>query len=254
MSGGGNSVAFTLAEVLITLGIIGVVAAMTMPVLIAKHRAQVLKNQFAKAYSTSAQQLLAAKTEFGIDEFGKYCISYNAGINKFVNKDECISLLDSKVKIIGKCTYKTPPKTYNMGSNAYVDIGATARPRHLLADGTCYEAIINASILGISIDINGPLKGPNALGHDIFSFYITGNDKLTGLQMSGYLNDDDVEKGLNDCAANGNSGSCIATVGQKGFPCSRTSSQKGNGLGCALFAIKNICPDDPSKKYWECLP
>ena len=38
--------AFTLAEVLITLGIIGVVAAMTMPALIANHRQAVLKTQF----------------------------------------------------------------------------------------------------------------------------------------------------------------------------------------------------------------
>ena len=44
--------AFTLAEVLITLGIIGVVAAITMPVLISKYRAQVFETQFKKAYSS----------------------------------------------------------------------------------------------------------------------------------------------------------------------------------------------------------
>ncbi len=38
--------AFTLAEVLITLGIVGVVAAITMPTLIANHRKKVLKSQF----------------------------------------------------------------------------------------------------------------------------------------------------------------------------------------------------------------
>ena len=47
--------AFTLAEVLITLGIIGVVAAMTMPALIANHRKTVLKTQFKKAYSELQQ-------------------------------------------------------------------------------------------------------------------------------------------------------------------------------------------------------
>ena len=41
--------AFTLAEVLITLGIIGVVAAMTMPALIANHRKTVLKTQFSSS-------------------------------------------------------------------------------------------------------------------------------------------------------------------------------------------------------------
>ena len=43
--------AFTLAEVLITLGIIGVVAAITMPTVIAKVQDKVLMNQFKKAYS-----------------------------------------------------------------------------------------------------------------------------------------------------------------------------------------------------------
>ena len=41
---------FTLAEVLITLGIIGVVAAMTIPTLMANLRAEKLKSQFEKTY------------------------------------------------------------------------------------------------------------------------------------------------------------------------------------------------------------
>lgn len=40
--------AFTLAEVLITLGIIGVVAAMTMPTLIANHQKKLLLNGLKK--------------------------------------------------------------------------------------------------------------------------------------------------------------------------------------------------------------
>ena len=44
--------AFTLAEVLITLGIIGVVAALTLPTVINKVQSMILKNQFKKAYST----------------------------------------------------------------------------------------------------------------------------------------------------------------------------------------------------------
>lgn len=40
--------AFTLAEVLVTLGIIGVVAALTMPTLINNSKQQILNNQFKK--------------------------------------------------------------------------------------------------------------------------------------------------------------------------------------------------------------
>ncbi|MDR1168335.1 MAG: type II secretion system GspH family protein [Heliobacteriaceae bacterium] len=42
---------FTLAEVLITLGIIGVVAALTMPALISNYQQMVVKTQFKKAYA-----------------------------------------------------------------------------------------------------------------------------------------------------------------------------------------------------------
>ena len=47
--------AFTLSEVLITLGIIGIVAAMTMPVLIANYQKQVQVAQIKKVYSTFSQ-------------------------------------------------------------------------------------------------------------------------------------------------------------------------------------------------------
>ena len=47
-----NNFGFTLAEVLITLGIIGVVAALTLPTVINKAQSMILKNQFKKAYST----------------------------------------------------------------------------------------------------------------------------------------------------------------------------------------------------------
>ena len=44
-------VAFTLAEVLITLGIIGVVAALTMPALISNYKKTVYVNQLKKSVS-----------------------------------------------------------------------------------------------------------------------------------------------------------------------------------------------------------
>lgn len=57
--------AFTLAEVLITLGIIGVVAALTMPALIANHRKTVVETRLAKFYSTMNQAVIRAEVDFG---------------------------------------------------------------------------------------------------------------------------------------------------------------------------------------------
>ncbi len=57
--------AFTLAEVLITLGIIGVVAAMTLPSLIAKHQKKVVEARLAKFYSSINQAVQLAEVQYG---------------------------------------------------------------------------------------------------------------------------------------------------------------------------------------------
>jgi prepilin-type N-terminal cleavage/methylation domain-containing protein len=58
---------FTLAEVLITLGIIGVVAALTMPSLIADYKKKVYVAQLQKAVSSLSQGFSMMKTTEGID-------------------------------------------------------------------------------------------------------------------------------------------------------------------------------------------
>lgn len=56
---------FTLAEVLITLGVIGVVAAMTLPTLIQEHREKARVTQVKKAYSILSQAFTMAVQEYG---------------------------------------------------------------------------------------------------------------------------------------------------------------------------------------------
>lgn len=57
--------AFTLAEVLITLGIIGIVASMTMPALIQKHRRSVVEVSLKKFYTTMNQAILRSVVDNG---------------------------------------------------------------------------------------------------------------------------------------------------------------------------------------------
>lgn len=65
---------FTLAEVLITLGIIGVVAAMTIPTLMSSYRKKVIETRLSKFYSTINQALKLAEADYddrsGWDELG----------------------------------------------------------------------------------------------------------------------------------------------------------------------------------------
>ena len=65
MSSNIRRAAFTLAEVLITLGIIGVVAAMTIPTLIADYQEKQTVTQLTKAYSMLAQAAQLMQVEYG---------------------------------------------------------------------------------------------------------------------------------------------------------------------------------------------
>lgn len=58
--------AFTLAEVLITLGIIGIVAAMTLPTLIQKNQDKELISRTRKVYADINNSLLLAQKDYGV--------------------------------------------------------------------------------------------------------------------------------------------------------------------------------------------
>ena len=57
--------AFTLAEVLITLGVIGIVAAMTMPTLIQNYKKHVVETKLSKFYTTMNQAVAKAEVIYG---------------------------------------------------------------------------------------------------------------------------------------------------------------------------------------------
>ena len=78
--------AFTLAEVLVTIGILGVVAAMTMPTLIGKQRNKALEAQFKKAHSLVAQVITQMSSE-NIDIAKIYCYNYRDRDERVFIKD-----------------------------------------------------------------------------------------------------------------------------------------------------------------------
>ena len=89
---------FTLAEVLITLGIIGVVAAMTIPTLMSNYRKHVIETRLTKFYSTMTQAIKLAENDYddisGWDKLGRGFIKDDDGndtttpvAEAWVNKD-----------------------------------------------------------------------------------------------------------------------------------------------------------------------
>ena len=93
--------AFTLAEVLITLGIIGIVAAMTLPALIANHNKKVVETRLKAFYSTMNQAIVRAEADLGdkkywfmtlsdnckADEYSEACLRgfYDTYLKKYLN-------------------------------------------------------------------------------------------------------------------------------------------------------------------------
>ena len=77
---------FTLAEVLITLGIIGVVAAITIPNLINNYKAKQLRTQFFKSYSVISQAIkLMQSDDISADPRDYTSDNYHKTFAKYIN-------------------------------------------------------------------------------------------------------------------------------------------------------------------------
>ena len=236
---------FTLVEILITLGIIGIVAAITIPSLINKCRVTIMKNQFKKAVATANLAIRQAKAEADIDTFATYCTAYN-GI--YMNTAECTNALDRVLAVPTRrhaTNYEV--KTYTGDQRVTISkIGGIAGTCILSptvrSDGTSICYTINEFRLNFVIDINGYTK-PNRLGHDIFYFYVNTNDALTTPKPINYTKEEIEKANNNDLNKN-----------RMGYPCSLTSNQGANGIGCGYYALQDKCPNNTGKSYFDCLP
>ncbi len=186
--------AFTLAEVLITLGIIGIVAAMTMPALIAKWQEKAIDSQFKRTYSNmyNAMRMIVAQQGTIPQCYYSQSISHEDE-RSWAQCAEFYDALKSHLKVVKVCNgnaYRDGciPK-YN-GVDTIKKYEGTGMPngcsgfRQNVILNTSYSFIMNdGSILftyqgpstnwlysGVfAIDLNGK-KGPNKWGYDIFSF------------------------------------------------------------------------------------
>ena len=167
--------AFTLAEVLITLGIIGTVAAITMPTLIENHKEKVTVTRLKKVYTVLSQAYMSACVEnISIKEWG---------IGEAFSSDGAKVIADKMIpylKLNKDCGFEKgcfPNNTiyrYLSGTSWYRIDSSSRSYKFILADGTLV-AIESFGTQGkIFVDING-FKGPNQDGRDLFSFWLQDN-------------------------------------------------------------------------------
>lgn len=238
-----NEKAFTLAEVLITLGIIGVICALTLPTLLNNHKKSVLKTQFQKTYSELQQvnQKFINDYDMNIceynwqmfDEYKNYMSATRATSDAFIKY--YIGDSSSKSGILGFQQIKNLTGTKTVPQTLFDDGGAVDMQKR-----TFYfeYGAPNSKCPIISIDINGYYKKPNQLGIDIFSFRPTKDGKIIPIGNPQTINDQ-----INGSAILGNNHSCTCTK--------KETESITNGVCCAYWANIDINPDDNSKTYWK---
>lgn len=199
-------VAFTLAEVLITLGIIGIVAAMTIPSLMQKTQDKELKVAWKKNYSVLNQVVM----RMAVDNGGSIVGVFTSGSDmrdKFAQY-----LLKSKVcdDSIGQKCWAPDTKGLD-NSTGVLDSGSSI----MLNDGSLVQFWLNDSNCvsdwgtppvykrcgGGVVDVNG-LKKPNVIGKDIFPFSVLDGRILPyGLKGDPYENTCNTSSEGDGCSA-----------------------------------------------------
>ena len=207
--------AFTMAEVLITLGIIGIVAAMTLPALIGKYRSVVVRTQLKKMYSIVSQAMLRAVPEgdfnylpiprdggglSSVKYFYETCIKpYFKIMNYCENSDGCWAQVyrpdgtkygNTKGFGSGILSFTTMDGyAFTIDTWSYTDTDAIYRNYGVETTG-------RTAIVVIGVDANGA-KRPNTLGKDVFIYVLSDR----GLLPAGHdKTDDEIE---NECNTTG---------------------------------------------------
>ena len=226
--------AFTLAEVLITLGIIGVVAALTLPTLIQNNQKKQFQVGLQKGYSVLLQALDAYKNDTGMTLTLKDCYGETTGIFKNLikpylkvlvdcgdsqadsNYDKCVQ--NGEYSEEGKYTYKT--YSGEKAEERCLDDGQL-----VLTDGSIlmFENPLRSTRVFVSIDVNGFKKGPNQWGVDLFTFQLMEDGKLLPM---------------------GQAGTYYEFTDGSSLLCDKTSGNKLNGIACTARALYD-------KDFWK---
>lgn len=211
-----NKLAFTLAEVLLTLGIIGIVAAITLPVLLQNIQAKELRNAFKSVYSDVAQMAAQLRADNGGTLEGVFTDTDQAG---------AISTISSYLSAITVCNNTSAGLCRSYTTYNYLGVSTTTWNNYsfILKNGAKLRipgsGWVNASCpsgpssmcMGFSVDVNG-LTPPNTTGKDIFFIRLQA-DRTVPAGLPGDVYADN---------------------------CGLTASGASAGIGCATWVLQGI--------------
>lgn len=197
---------FTLTEVLITLGVIGVVSALTIPTLINNYQTKALAIQIRKSVLDIENQIDILITEEGKTSFGSTSISTTDGLNNFMKShfkvlktcdsehtSECFANQEYIAMEGNKTTNFTCSGTSYLLANSSVicaqkittqdveveeDTSSTSTPSvSIPSEENKYWREVKGLNIELYIDTNGQ-EGPNIGGRDMFHMYIQPDGRI----------------------------------------------------------------------------
>ncbi len=179
--------AFTLAEVLITLGIIGIVASMTLPSVINRANEKQWQVAYKKAYSTIQQAFLRAQENGEIVDITAKTVVDGVGYTPAIGEN--FKTLSKYIKTTKTCFDNNPEECWEC-NNGQAGIGSA--PDWLGCRANSYAFIDYSGIAWylyqnteypILVDVNG-FKNPNKLGKDRFVLMFGANNDNTNKYSS----------------------------------------------------------------------
>lgn len=167
--------AFTLAEILVTLGIIGVVSAMTMPTLIQNQQEKVLINQLKVANSILSNVALAASEKYG--PMDMWVNDYSQGsVYFYYNRANFEKYFIPYLKVQKYCKTAKGCFSDEVVFSGSSSVNSNTNYTKALLNNGMSIAVASLSFGksrggSILVDVNG-FKKPNQWGKDLFYFSI----------------------------------------------------------------------------------
>lgn len=171
--------AFTLAETLVVMGIIGVVAALTIPNLSSSTANKENVARVQKAYSTINEAFERVQAEYGNIQRWP---SRDFGWNGNTDTDLFANRMSEYLKVSKNCArnanqgcmassvkFLNGTSTTSSGYFAVTDADTSAY-KMILADGTGLAIMVASGNIYMNVDIDGPRKGSGTIGKDWFGF------------------------------------------------------------------------------------
>ena len=173
--------AFTMAEVLITLGIIGIVAAMTLPSLIGNYQEKQWKVAYKKAYSSMSQAFMRMQANDEFQDMSNLVITNpDIGLEGTAAVGENFKIMSKYFNTVKTCFDKNQDECWVCEDG---QSGHGADPDWLGCNKSAYAFIDYSGIAWalysnteypILVDVNGD-KRPNRLGQDRFVMLFASN-------------------------------------------------------------------------------